>query len=69
MTRSVHRSAGSGQFVSASTAAAAPGTTMRERVGDGTANRRLVYRDTGTGRFVTKDRNDADPGHTVAQRV
>lgn len=69
MTRSVHRSAGSGRFVSATDAAAAPGTSMKERVGDGTANSRTVYRDTGTGRFVTKDRNDSDPSHTVAQRV
>ncbi len=69
MTRSVHRSAGNGRFVSSVEAAASPGTAMKERVGDGTANNRLVYRDTGTGRFVTKARNESDPSHTVAQRV
>lgn len=69
MTRSVHRSAGSGRFISAAGAASSPGTSMREKVGEGTANDRLVYRDTATGRFVTAGRNTDDPTHTVAQRV
>jgi hypothetical protein len=69
MSRSVHRSAGSGRFVSNAAAARWPTKTTTERVGSGTSNNRTVYRDAGTGQFVTRSRNDDNPGETIAQRV
>jgi hypothetical protein len=69
MSRSVHRSAGSGRFVSNAAAARWPTKTTTERVGPGTSNSRTVYRDAGSGQFVTQSRNDNNPGETIAQRV
>ena len=69
MGRSVHRSAGSGRFVSKAAAARWPDKTTTERVGRGTSNSRTVYRDAGTGQFVTKGDADGDPSGTIAQRV
>ncbi len=69
MGRTVHRSAGSGKFVSKAAAARWPGKTTTERVGSGTSNRRTVYRDAGSGEFMTKRRADSDPGGTISQRV
>lgn len=65
MARSVHRSAGSGRFVSSAAAARWPGKTTTERVGSGTG----VYRSASSGQFVTKGRADGDPSGTIAQRV
>jgi hypothetical protein len=69
MARSVHRSAGSGRFVSSAAAARWPGKTTTERVGSGTGNSRTVYRSASSGQFVTKGRADGDPSGTIAQRV
>lgn len=69
MARSVHRSAGSGRFVSSAAAARWPGKTTTERVGSGTGNSRTVYRRASSGQFVTKGRADGDPSGTIAQRV
>ena len=69
MARSVHRSAGSGRFVSRAAAARWPGKTTTERVGSGTGNSRTVYRSASSGQFVTKGRADGDPSGTIAQRV
>lgn len=69
MARSIHRSAGSGRFVSKAAAARWPGKTTTEQVGSGTGNGRTVYRSASSGRFVAKGRADGDPGGTIAQRV
>ncbi len=69
MARSIHRSAGSGRFVSKAAVARWPGKTTTEQVGSGTGNSRTVHRSASSGRFVTKGRADGDPGGTIAQRV
>jgi hypothetical protein len=65
----VSRSAGTGRFVSARTAARSPRTTTIERVGRGTGNSHIVNRSAGTGRFVTAATAARHPGTTITQRV
>lgn len=69
MARSVHRSAGSGRFVSKAAAARWPGKTTTERVGSGTGSGKSVSRSASTGRFVTKATARGNPGGTIEQQV
>ncbi len=69
MGRSVHRSAGSGRFVSKAAAARWPSKTTTERVGSGTGNSRSVYRSASSGRFVTARTAKDNPGGTIEQQV
>ncbi len=69
MGKTVHRSAGSGRFVSGAAAARWPGKTTTERVGSGTGNSRSVYRSASTGRFVTQGTAKRNPGGTINQQV
>ena len=69
MAKSVHRSAGSGRFVSSAAAARWPGRTTTERVGSGTGNSRSVNRSANTGRFVTDATVRRNPGGTITQQV
>lgn len=69
MARSVHRSAGSGRFVSNAAAARWPGKTTTERVGSGTGNSRSVFRSASSGRFVTGGTAKRNPGGTIEQQV
>lgn len=69
MARSVHRSAGSGRFVSKAAAARWPGKTTTERVGTGTSNSRSVFRSASTGRFVTEGTATRNPSGTIEQQV
>ena len=69
MARTVSRSAGTGRFVSARTAARSPRTTTTERVGGGTGNARTVNRSAGSGRFVTTATAARHPSTTITQRV
>lgn len=66
---SVHRSAGSGRFVSKAAAARWPGKTTTERVGSGTGNARTVNRSASSGRFVTEATAHRNPDGTISQRV
>lgn len=68
-SRTVSRSAGTGRFVKARTAARSPRTTTTERVGRGTSNTRTVYRSASTGRFVKAATAARNPGTTITQRV
>lgn len=68
-SRSVHRSASTGRFVSKATVARHPGRTVTERVGRGTRNSRAVNRSARTGRFVTARTATRNPGGTIRQRV
>lgn len=69
MSRSVHRSAGTGRFVSKAAAARWPSKTITERVGSGTDNSRSVYRSASTGQFVTEATARRNPGDTIEQHV
>nr|WP_081447274.1 ABC transporter ATP-binding protein [Corynebacterium efficiens] len=67
--RSVSRSAISGRFVTKAHAKRSPKTTVNERVGKGTSNKRLVTRSAISGRFVTDRWGKENPGGTIRQRV
>lgn len=69
MGRSISRSAKSGKFVSAATAARRPSTTTTERVGSGTSNAHTVHRSASSGRFVTANAAGKNPGGTISQRI
>lgn len=69
MAKSVHRSAGTGRFVSRAAAGRWPGKTTTERVGSGTGNSRSVNRSASTGRFVTDATVRRNPGGTIQQQV
>lgn len=68
-SRSVHRSAKTGRFVSKATVARWPGKTTTERVGTGTSNNRPVYRSAKTGQFVSTRKGKTDPSGTIRQWV
>lgn len=67
MARRIHRSASTGRFVKASTAARNPRTTTTERVGSGGS--RSVNRSAITGRFVSKATVARHPSFTIIQEV
>lgn len=69
MVKSVNRSAGSGRFVSKTSAARWPGKTTTERVGFGTSNSRAVNRSASTGKFVTSATARRNPGGTITQQI
>lgn len=69
MARNVNRSAGSGRFVTASTARRNPSGTTTEQVGRGTSNKSTVHRSAATGRFVTEATAKRHPDKTITQRV
>lgn len=69
MARTVSRSASSGRFVKASTAARSPRTTSTERVGRGTSNATTVNRSAMTGRFVAASTARRHPDTTITQQV
>lgn len=63
MARAVHRSAGSGRFVSGRTADRSPKTTVRQTVpSNGTG-----YRSAITGKYVTKATATRHPGTTIRE--
>lgn len=62
---SVSRSAGTGRFVKASTAARSPRTTTTERVGGAGGNK--AYRSAITGKYVTEATARRHPGTTVTE--
>lgn len=63
MGRAVNRSAGTGRFVSARTAARSPKTTVRQSV----PSKGTGYRSASTGRYVTKGTADRHPNNTIAE--
>ena len=67
MARTVNRSASTGRFVRAATAARNPRTTTTEVVGTG--GNRSVYRSASTGRFVTEGTAKRHPSTTIKQGV
>lgn len=68
-SRSVARSARTGRFVTKAHAKRSPRTTVTERVGSGTSNKREVTRSAISGRFVTTRWGKENPGGTIKQRV
>ena len=54
MARSIHRSAGSGRFVSKAAVARWPGKTTTEQVGSGTGNSRTVHRSASSGQVPSR---------------
>lgn len=67
MARKVNRSASTGRFVKAATAARNPRSTTTEVVGTG--GKRTVYRSATTGRFVTASTAKRSPRTTIKQGV
>ncbi|GLZ50219.1 hypothetical protein Acsp06_64040 [Actinomycetospora sp. NBRC 106375] len=61
------RSAKSGRYVSASTGAKLPRTTVRESSGKN-RSKTTVYRSAVTGRFVTRSTAQRNPSRTVSER-
>lgn len=62
MGKSVNRSAGTGRFVRASTAARHPGSTVRQSVPSHSTGQ---YRSAVTGRYITKATAARHPGKSV----
>ena len=60
----IHRSARTGQFVTAGQAKRSPSTTVSERVGGGSTDR---SRSAESGRFVTGDQARRNPNTTVTE--